>query len=365
MSHSLYLYPSFQITWLWPWAQPDDSLTRKLREYSINHVNFNKANTDRTRRLVKDYIEDQIMVYCRQNSKLPILRVEYTGSVYEGVKTEVTDEVVVNVVLKTSKSWLWGQDVHAEEIHVPGYVRLKASRGSKLRKYADLESYIDPQSLRYFWLYSLVFQAVRDFRERSPGTPVNLDVYSIGSAVELDIIRKGTDEILLTADFVPCFQTEWCDFLVAKPYTWRRLVSSPELLWRESFSMKEKEMMQSMDRDDYGCKHELFRIVQTILHREPSPLGRLAGSYHLKTAFMHYINKQREKWDGKNDLAEHFLGFLDELQIFLKTGNLPHFWLHGVNMLEDMDQCLLEKMANRLKMILSSRTEMNRTLLAS
>lgn len=85
---------------LWSWLLRDYTLTRKLRNYSVKNVKIAEADQARSRALVRDYIEDEIMVYCRQNSTLPILRLEYTGSVYERLKTEASDEVDVMVVLK-------------------------------------------------------------------------------------------------------------------------------------------------------------------------------------------------------------------------------------------------------------------------
>ena len=89
--------------WLWDWLVQDDTLTGKLRAFSVRHVKISEEDMTRTRKLVKDYIEDRIMAYCRQNSELPILNLQYTGSVYERLKTEAADEVDVMVVLKTSK----------------------------------------------------------------------------------------------------------------------------------------------------------------------------------------------------------------------------------------------------------------------
>jgi len=285
--------------------------------------------------------------------------VEFTGSAYEGLQTEAAEKVSVMVVLKTTKSWLWRQEVETEFTHVPWYVRLKTRWRSKFRKYADPEGYLDPVQLSSGWLYNLVAQAVQYSRESCSSTSdVNLAVYTSGSVVELDVIKKRTDEILLTADLIPCFQVESGDYFVAKP------ASSHELHWRQSFSLKEKEILESVDADDNGCRHKLFGIVKTIVTWEPGPLGRLP-LYHLKSAFMHYISKHHQMWDRENALADHFLGLLGELQISLESRNLPHRWLHGVNLLGDIDQELLEKMAHHLERILNSRAEMNKILLAN
>lgn len=83
----------------------DAILTTKLREFLANHVKISEADMTRSKKLVKDFIENQVMWYCRKKSTLPILRLEYAGSVYERLKTEAADEVDVMVVLKTSTPW--------------------------------------------------------------------------------------------------------------------------------------------------------------------------------------------------------------------------------------------------------------------
>ena len=101
-----------------------DSLTKKLRNYSVKYVKISESEISVSRRLVKEHIEDQVMNYCRRNSTLPILRLEYTGSVYERLKTEAADEVDVMVVLQTKS------DVVLQATEVPGYARLKARSDS-------------------------------------------------------------------------------------------------------------------------------------------------------------------------------------------------------------------------------------------
>ena len=346
-----------QMMSLWNWLFEDDTLTRKLRDYSVNHVKIAEPDMTRTKKLVKDYIEDEIMRYCRRNSTLPILKLEYTGSVYERLKTEAADEVDVMVVLKTSKPWFWGDpEVMVEETDIPGYVRLKTTMDeSKLRKYVHPDGYIIPERLRNGWFYSLVDQAVRDFRDRSPNSEVGLYLRYHGPAVQIDICRKRTGEKLVSADLVPCFEIGTEDYFVAKPYP------GFGLLWRQSFSLKEKQLLQFMDRDDHGCRHELLRIVKTIVNRERTSLGRLE-SYHLKTAFMHYIKEKTDNWAGGNSLGEHFVGFLGKLQAFLERGDLPHYWLQGVNLLDEIDQVVVRKMAYRFKRILNSEVERNKIL---
>ena len=336
-------------------ATRGDSLTRKLRNYSVKYVKISEDEMSYSRSLVKDCIEGKVMEYCRKNSTLPILRLEYTGSVYERLKTEAADEVDVMVVLQTSRS----EVVVEKDSTVPGYARLKARSDSKFctRDYTSAAGYINSERLRNGWFYGLVVKAVNDFSAPN----VKMVVRAHGPAVQLDIFRKVTNEKLLSADLVPSFHIgPDMSYYVAKPYTGRRQVSNRDLLWRQSFSLEEKQILQYMDRD-HGCRHELLRIVKTIVNREPTSLGRLE-SYHLKTAFMHYMKKESQGWCGENALGQKFLGFLGLLQSYLEGENLPHYWLSGVNLLEDINPMVIRNMADRLRRILNSDAEMNKIL---
>ena len=59
--------------------EEEETLTRKLRTYSVKNVKITGADMARTKKLIKDCTEDQVMKYCQQNSPLPILKLEYTG----------------------------------------------------------------------------------------------------------------------------------------------------------------------------------------------------------------------------------------------------------------------------------------------
>lgn len=348
---------------VWRWLAGEDTMTKNLRRYSAKNVKFSEADMTLSRQLVKEYVEEQIMEYCRMKSSLTILRLEYTGSVYERLKTEAPDEVDVMVVLKTSSPWLWGDpEVMVEgSDEVTGFVRLKAREDSKLRDYADSDGNISSQRLLDRWWYSLVVRAVNDYKKSCRNSDIEMVVRYHRPAVQLDITKNGTSETTLSVDLVPCFQAgSDQNYYVAKPYRGRRYVSDPDLLWRQSFSLEEKALLRDMDRDG-GCRHELFRIVKTIINRERSSLGQLE-SYHLKTAFMHYMKENPSDWNNYSSLGRHFHGFLQHLQGFLQKGNLPHYWLPGINLLEDINSVVVNNMACRIKRILNSETVMNEIL---
>ena len=64
-------------------------------------MNISEESTTHARTLVKDYIEGQVISFCRDHSVIEILKLEYTGSFYEGLKTEAADETDITVILKT------------------------------------------------------------------------------------------------------------------------------------------------------------------------------------------------------------------------------------------------------------------------
>ena len=74
-------------------------LTQQLRRFSADHVKINKEDTDQAKRLVDSYLENGVLQYIFNNSQpLSISKLEYTGSLYERLKTEAADEVDVMVV---------------------------------------------------------------------------------------------------------------------------------------------------------------------------------------------------------------------------------------------------------------------------
>ena len=336
-------------------ARKGDSLTKKLRDFSVKYVKISDADTTRSKELVTNYIENQVMMHCRQNSSLPILRLEYTGSVYEGLKTEAADEVDVMVVLETTK-----QEVMIEDRGIPGYVRLKASTSSKLRRYSTTKGYINPERLRNGWFSSLVAEAVNAFNESSRYPDVHLVLRYHGPAIQIDINSKRTCEKILSTDLVPCFQLRSDNYFVAKSCTGRRRVPATTRLWRQSFSLKEKSLLQHMDRDG-GCRHELLRIMKTLVKRPRASLGKLE-SYHLKTAFMHYMRDNPNNWAGKNSLEEHFVGFLREVKMYLEKSSLPHYWLPSVNLFENIRPVVVAHMAARVNSLLRRKAKLNKLL---
>lgn len=87
-----------------------------------------------------------------------------------------------------------------------------------------------------------------------------------------------------------------------------------------------------MDREDHGCRHELLRIIKTIVKN--GCIFRLLSSYQVKHTFLHYIATPRI-WNGQNSLGD-FIGLMNSLYSLLAKGSIPHFWVPHFNILENM-----------------------------
>ena len=322
-------------------------LTRILHDFFEKNVKIAEVDKKRSTKLVGGYIKGHVMEYVKRNSPIPIQGLEHTGSVYERLKTEASDEVDFMVVVKTAKRSDPG--ITLEQTGKPGYVHFRVREGSNLHAYTTPEGYISPERFRDRWLHSLVSRAAKDFNDSSPSSDVYLHVRQHGPAVQLDITEKKTYAKLLSVDLVPSLKTDAGEHFVPKPNK-SLSIRQPDLLWRQSFSLEEKATLKNMDKRDHGCRHELFRIVKTLVQKEPTSFGAL-NSYHLKTAFMHYITENPGNWDGQHSLGDHFVGYLGELQKNLDKGNLQHFWLRGVNLLEQdgIEPVVTKQMANRFK----------------
>lgn len=135
-------------------------LTRILRDFSEKNVKITEADKTRSRQLVKDYIKGHIMEYFERNSPLPIQGLEHTGSVYERLKTETSDEVDFMVVVKTAKPVRPGlrsyPGITVEQTGKPGYVHFRVMEGSTLHSFTTPEGLISPERFRDRWLHSLV-----------------------------------------------------------------------------------------------------------------------------------------------------------------------------------------------------------------
>ena len=127
--------------------------------------------------------------------------------------------------------------------------------------------------------------------------------------------------------------------------------------WAKSYTLAQKSLLKDMDKD-HGCRHDLFKVINTILRREPT-FSHLS-SFHLKMALLWY-NQTTRDWE-KDRLAERFTEFVKFLRDALQCKVLKHFWIDDLNLLSDISPTTLENMHSRLSRILSSEQKRSEVL---
>lgn len=127
--------------------------------------------------------------------------------------------------------------------------------------------------------------------------------------------------------------------------------------WAKSYTFIQKSILKDMDKDQ-GCRHDLFKVINTVLKREPTFSHLLSA--HLKMVLLHY-NDRTNDW-SKDKLAERFTEFVEFLRDTLKDKRLQHYWVKDINLLSDISVSTLSNMHTRLSRILSSEKERSKVL---
>ena len=183
-----------------------------------------------------------------------------------------------------------------------------------------------------------------------------------GPAVQMDVMHwPNKSEKFYSVDMVPTIEisrrNSESDYYVAKPIKGQ---SGPQDAWRQSFSLEEKKRLVAADKDN-GCRKQVFRVLKVIRNREPG-LAPLT-SYHLKTALFRTMDQQ-SKW-GTDCLGQRLMDVIGQLEKDLDNGDMPHYYLPEVNLLQGIGDYAVLNMHNRLKRMMQSEQEMMKLLRVS
>jgi len=147
------------------------------------------------------------------------------------------------------------------------------------------------------------------------------------------------------------------EYYVAKPI---KGASGPQIAWRRSFSLKEKERLLTLDEDN-GCRKQVLRVLKVIRNREAG-LARLT-SYHLKTVLFRKTDELNDEAFWKGDrLGERLMNVLQQIEKELGSGDMPNYFLPEVNLLDGMKPVAIVNMHRRLKHLRNSERKMTKLL---
>jgi len=176
-----------------------------------------------------------------------------------------------------------------------------------------------------------------------------------GPAIQMDVTDQSA--LFYSVDMVPTIQIGEDDYYVAKPI---KGASGPQIAWRRSFSLKEKERLLTLDEDN-GCRKQVLRVLKVIRNREAG-LARLT-SYHLKTVLFRKTDELNDEAFWKGDrLGERLMNVLQQIEKELGSGVMPNYFLPEVNLLDGMKPVAIVNMHRRLKHLRHSERKMTKLL---
>lgn len=268
---------------------------------------------------------------------------EYTGSSYEGTKILRADEFDVMVLLNGNTDG--GLEVRTL---TPGYAALQPVNPSATiysEFLAGGTRFLCPDRVRRR------FTGMVQTQLNKLNFPVPLTLAAHGPAV---MLRIQDAHHIIEVDLVPTFVVNG-QYYVAKPY--KSYADNPErnikgvstsLCWRQSTSLKEKGMLQGIDSDQ-GCRRKCLKILKYIRTKDAT-LSCLT-SFHFKNLVLRHAAEGA--WRDAN-MAERFLGLLQSLYTCLDAGNLNHFFIPQVNLLDGYGADVIQNLKGRARRLTSS-----------
>lgn len=116
-------------------------------------------------------------------------------------------------------------------------------------------------------------------------------------------------------------------------------------LWRLSFSEIEKEIilhadgkLQRSKTTSETCRKVILRLLKDDLSQIKLDLGKALCSYHIKTVFLHYLDKVPDdsSWtDQEPNVRRRYVGALRLLLEHVKRRHLPHYFISNVNLINE------------------------------
>ena len=301
-----------------------------------------------SKEVVDQILKDGVLKYCQEDSDL-VSKFEYGGSLYENLKTMGPDDgdAIILVALKAKKGFI---SFDMNEAH--GYAVIKSLENSPYKEFSSEDGFLMPVKFKN-WLLKLVNSAVNSISVPS----VALKVSSSSAGVKVQIREQSK---VLDVHLVPAFQLGNDQAYFVPPPSQHGYLPEGvvhDTAWSKSYTLIHKMLLKDMDKD-HGCRHDLFKVVDTVLHRQPT--FSCLTTLHLKTALLWYKETTND-W-GKDNLGDRFTEFVGFLRDALQKKVLKHFWIKDLNLLTDIAPTTLENMHTRLSTILNSEQKRTKVL---
>eukprot|EP00918_Siedleckia_nematoides_P068284 GHVU01148740.1.p1 GENE.GHVU01148740.1~~GHVU01148740.1.p1 ORF type:complete len:355 (+),score=26.69 GHVU01148740.1:31-1065(+) len=331
------------------WHTSQDVL-RSLEEFQRRYARFHPdlQSTKQTHNAIITEIRDYIK---SQECELKIKRLEFVGSAYGGVQID-DGEIEFDVLII-----LDGSGLHAESTVLDGYFLLEQSTA------LEAQSYNRP---RYDPYGKISAQKMSDaFRgdlqrclNKLPHLENRIKLIQHGTvATQMYVYKEGHPcygKPWYKVDMVPCIEIGANRF-VAKPLNDDSVVPNvPDVssIWRQSFSVEEKELFSSLDGGDNGTRKVILRILKAMRKKDATLQG--LTSYHLKTALILENRSSPSSWNPGN-LVPKMMAVMKRLEDSLANGYLPNAFCQGINLLKSISPATRNNIQMRLKGLRNSQ----------
>ncbi len=301
-----------KLTW-WDHEDVNDAVV----EYYHDYARYPRETLDWLKKQVKPLLDQYVAALARRGVRC---RIEYTGSVAEGVRIQHTDgtlELDVEFVMEAPF-------VHVTPLDEAGCCNLIDPSGQGLvylpGSFIGKRGHVSAERVRE--LYDAVFDEVMPSWQ-SVFQRFGCVIHKVeGPAVKVKVAKKGKP--WLYVDLVPAIQGPGGGCYVPKqrPHGHRYIFA-----WRESFSLEERDQYP----DDCPWAKPCLRILKSFCASNLQ-MKRME-TYILKNLlFLEVDERPSNSWD-EEDVGRRLLGLLVRLRKGLRDGFIPQFFNQGVNLL--------------------------------
>ena len=112
---------------------------------------------------------------------------------------------------------------------------------------------------------------------------------------------------------------------------------SPELEWRWSFSLIEREIIKSLTEEE-NVAYGILKSLKSEIFKEPEGVSTLLSSYFIKTAYFWLLQKLRNEHKKPATIVEYIEKLADLLLSYYRSGILPSFFVKDYNLIDSLTE---------------------------
>lgn len=129
--------------------------------------------------------------------------------------------------------------------------------------------------------------------------------------------------------------------------------ASPELDWRWSFSLIEREIFQNLNEEE-NVSYGIFKSLKSEIFKKPEGVSQLLSSYVIKTAYFWLLRKLKVERKKPATIAEYVDELADRLISYYSSGELPSYFLKDYNLVDSLTEIERTTVIDRLRHLRAS-----------